>query len=241
MREIRRYVYVQRPYEDVWYWLVNHLATIGAPLSGGDRLVQLHFRPGGREISRPVRLHTTGFVCGEERAGLGVGWADAVHPHLFPELEGVLELAPIPNAKRAFTQIGLVARYQPPLGPLGALGNHLAGAEVADATVTIFLDEVAQMVEEHIDPPSLRLDPEGSTQQPVPEDSNVRRMLVTVDGMAVRRGGAVGAASALAVTPGVLRVSVDPRSGLATVDYDRARCNPAQLATALQEPTDSAA
>lgn len=235
-REIRRFAYVQRPYEDVWYWLASHLGTIGDPLPGGDRLVQLRIRPGGVEVSRPVRLHMAGFVCGEERAALAVGWADAVHPHLFPELDGVLEAAPVPNDKHPFTQIGLLARYRPPLGPLGAIGDHLVGAEVADAAVTIFLDELAQMVEEHIDPPALRLDPDASTKRPVPDDPNVRTF-VTINGLAVRRGGAVGAAASLAATPGVVRVGVDPRSGLASVDYDQARCSAAQLAAALEEQT----
>ena len=234
-REVDRYAYVQRPYEDVWYWLANHLGAIGAPLPDGSRLVQLRIRPGGVEVNRPVRLHMTGFVCGEERARLGVGWVDAVHPHLFPELEGVLELAPVPNDNAAFTQIGLVARYRPPFGPLGAIGDRLVGGEVADAAVTIFLDELARLVEEHIDPPSLAPDPEGSTKRPVPDDPDVHRTFLTIDGLAVRRGGAVGAAASLATTPGVVRVGVDPRSGLASVDHDPARCSAAQLATALDE------
>ena len=118
-RVIHRYAYVERPYEDVWFWLAGHLRTIGAPLPGGGRSVQLRVRPGGVELSRPVRLRLAGLVCGEGRARVGLGWVDAAHPHLFPELDGVLELASVPNEARPFTQVGVVARYRPPFGPLG--------------------------------------------------------------------------------------------------------------------------
>src|SRR5919198_1411996 len=149
-REIHRYAYVQRPYEDVWFWLAGYLRTIGAPLPGGGRSVELRVRPGGVDLHRPVRLHLAGLVCDTGRASVGLSWVDAAHPHLFPELDGVLELTPVPNEARPFTQLGVVARYRPPFGPLGAVGDRLVGAEGADAALTAFIDEVAQTAEAHL-------------------------------------------------------------------------------------------
>ena len=235
-KELHRYTYVERPYEDVWYWLASHYQTIGAPLEGGGRSLELRVRPGGIEVSRPVRLHLSGLVCSEERARLGVGWADADHPHLFPELDGVLELAPVPNDGRPFTQLGLLARYRPPLGLLGAIGDRLVGAEVADAALTTFLEELARSAEEQIDPPALVPDPAAPRPAP-PDGSDVRRTFLTIDGLGVRPGGAVGAGKALAATPGVVQVSLDPWNGLTAVDYDPTRCSGQQLVRALGEAT----
>src|SRR5437762_14169346 len=95
-REIHRYAYVQRPYEDVFYWLAGYLRTIGAPLPDGGRSVQLRVRPGGVELNRPVRLRLARPACGEGRARVGLGWVDAAHPHRLPQLAGALQLAPGP-------------------------------------------------------------------------------------------------------------------------------------------------
>jgi hypothetical protein len=233
-RHIERYAYVERPYEEVWGWLAGHLSALGAPLPGGGHAVELRIRPGGMEVSRPVRLHVGGLVAGEDRARAALGWVDATRPHLFPELEAVLEIAPVPNDTLPFTQLGILARYRPPLGPLGALGDRLVGAEVLDATLTTFLDEVSDAVANQTVPPSLQ--PEAEFGPHGSEDADeIRRVHLTVEGLAVRRGGAVGATDALAAVPGVVNVSLDPWTGLVAVDHDPAECDAEQLMAALEE------
>ena len=236
-RHIERYAYVERPYEDVWAWLAGHLSALGDPLPGGGHAVELRIRPGGVEVSRPVRLHVGGLVAGEERARAALGWADATRPHLFPQLEATFEIAPVPNDAVPFTQLGVLARYRPPFGALGAVGDRLVGAEVTDAALTTFLDELADAVANHTVAPSPSPSP-----SPHPEAEprrggrdGVQRIHLTVDGLAVRRGGAVGACDTLAAIPGVVHVSLDPWTGLVAVDHDPARCSVAQLTAALDE------
>ena len=238
-RQIERYVYVERVYEDVWTWLAGHLSTLGAPLPDGGRAVELRIRPGGRELGRPVRLHVGGLVVDEGQARAMLGWADAARPRLFPQLEAVLEIKPVPTEGPAFTQLGVLARYRPPFGTLGAIADRLLGAEVTDAALTTFLDELADAVAEHTVPPSLR--PGGEPVRRIEmDDPPLRRVLLTVDGLAVRPGGAVGVSETLMAVPGVATVSLDPWSGLVAVDHDPARCTLEQFTAALDGPVDQA-
>jgi len=234
-RKMERYAYAERPYEDVWGWLAGHLSTLGDPLPGGDRSVELRIRPVGKEVSRAVRLHVGGLVCGDSRARAALRWGDAARPRLFPELTAILEIAPVPNDDVPFTQFGILARYRPPLGPLGAIGDRLVGAEVTDAALTTFLDELAQAAEEQLAPPSPPGRAGRAAGRPGDDDPAIRRLFLTLDGLAVRPGGAVGAGQALAATPGVVHVSLDPWTGLAAVDHDPARCGSQLMMAALEE------
>lgn len=233
-RTIERYAYVERPYEDTWTWMASHLSTLGEALTGGGRAVELRIRPAGTEIARPVRLHVAGLVCGEDRARAGLEWTDATHPHLFPQLEGRLEIAPVPHDGTPFTQIGILARYRPPLGPLGAIADRLVGAEITDAALTAWLDELAHAVDEGVIAPSLRSMP-VLPPGPLAADPAIRRVLVPVDGLAVRRGGAVGACATLEAQPGVVHVSLNPFSGLIAVDHDPDVCPSDELVDVLDD------
>lgn len=233
-RNIERYVYVERPYEDTWMWMAGHLSTIGEPLPGGDRSLELRIRPAGTEIVRPVRLHVAGLVCGENRARAGLGWTDAIHPHLFPQLEGTLEIAAVPHDGVPFTQIGIQARYRPPLGPLGAIGDRVVGVEITDAALAAWLDELADAVEGQVVAPSLRPEPVPPPAPPA-EDPAVRRVLLPVDGLAVRRDGATGACDVLRALPGVIHVSLNPFSGLVAVDVEPDVGHTDQLLAALDD------
>ena len=234
-RHIERYAYVERPYEEVWVWLAGHLSALGDPLPGGDRSVELRIRPAGREISRPVRIHVGGLVCGEDRARATLAWVDAAHPVLFPHLEAMLEVAPVPHDALPFTQLGILARYRPPLGPLGAIGDRLVGADVTDAGLTLFLEELADAVADHLVPPSLQPEPDRPGFAPSYDNPDIRRVLLPADGLAVQRGGAVGLGDALALTPGIVHVSVNPVAGVVAVDHDPERCTSAQVIAALEE------
>ena len=232
-RHIERYTYVQRPYEDVWSWLAGSLSTFGAPLSDGTRAVELRVRPGGHEVSRPVRLHVGGLVAGETRSFAALRWTDAASPQFFPQLEAELEIRPVPSNGARYTQLGVLARYRPPFGALGAVGDRLIGAEVADASLTTFLDDLAEAVTNHTTAPQ---GPDVDGARRPAGDPSLRRVLLTVDGLAVRPGGATGLSDALKAVPGVTDVSLDPRVGLMVVDYRPERCSPADLAAAADAP-----
>jgi hypothetical protein len=238
-RHIERYVYLQRPYEDVWGWLAGHLSTLGEPLPGGGRSVELRIRPRGREIARPVRLEVAGVVAGDDRTRASISWTDVTHPNLFPRLEATLEVMPVPDGAARFTQLGVQADYRPPLAVVGELGDRLVGGQVTDAALTTFLDELADAATDQIAPPSRGGGTDRETTHPAGEEAAIRRLLVTVDGLGVRPGGAVGVTRALAAVPGVLHVSVDPWTGLAAVDHDPARCGLDEVAAALEEQAAS--
>jgi hypothetical protein len=224
---LERYVYVERAYEDVWAWLAGHLSTLGSPLPDGGHLVELRVRPAGREYSRPVRFHVGGLVAGEGRARAALGWADARRPHLFPQLEAVLEVVPVSNGSLPYTQIGVLARYRPPFGALGAIGDRIAGAEVTDASLTTFLDELANAVAGGTTSPSTAPEEDGE-QRSTTEDG-------PSDGLATRPGGAVRVCERLMAVPGVVNVGIDPWVGLVEVDHDPALCISEDLRAAVEE------
>jgi hypothetical protein len=184
-RHLERYVYVERPYDDVWSWLAGHLSTLGERRPEGSRSLELRIRPGGVAVSRPVRLHLGGLVCGDDRARAGLG------------------------------------------------------AEVVDVSLTSFLDDLAGAVLDHVESPARDAPP----APPPPEEGDraVRRLLLPVDGLAVRPGGATSVYEALSTVPGVVHVSLDPVSGLAAVAHDPAVCRPDRLTAALAEHTPAAA
>jgi hypothetical protein len=238
-RTIERYAYVGRAYEDVWGWLAGHLSTLGAPLPDGGHVVELQIRPAGREYGRPVRFHVGGLVAGEDRARAALGWADATRPHLFPQLEAVLEVVPVSNNSLPYTQLGVLARYRPPFGALGAIGDRIAGAEVTDASLTTFLDELAMAVADGTTLPSMALEEENEEQQPKVEDdsSGIQRVFLTVNGLATRPGGAVRLCERLMAVPGVVNVGIDPWVGLVEVDHDPTLCISDDLMAVLEEVT----
>ena len=236
-RGIERYAFVPRPYDEVWPWLAGHLSTIGDPLPGGGRSVELHISPAGRDVSRSVRLAVGGLVCQDGAARASIHWADATHPRLFPKLTAVLELRPVPNDRRPFTQIGVQARYRPPLGPVGLIGDHLVGADVADVTITNFLDDLARSVTDGLpvetdsEPAEVHLAEGGNP--------DLRRLFIAVEGLAVREGGAVGVCEALSSLPGVVHVSIDPWNALVAVDHEPTRCGLADMVSVLEQRAEA--
>jgi hypothetical protein len=141
----------------------------------------------------------------------------------------------VPHEGAPFTQLGVQARYRPPLGPLGAIGDRLLGAEVVDASLTTFLEDLAAAVTDHVIAPSLTPEPDDGEAAAPEAGPETKRVFLTVDGLAVRPGGAVAAVGALAAIPGVIHVSLDPFADLAAVDHDPERCSPGQMQAALEE------
>ena len=66
----------------------------------------------------------------------------ADHRHLFPTLDG--DLFALEMDVPEDTRICLTGRYQPPLGPAGAIGHRLGGRRLAEASIRAFFDELVR-------------------------------------------------------------------------------------------------
>lgn len=235
-QSVRHYAYVDRPYEAAWTKLaeVPHEvfgARPGVDEGSGDADLRAH--AGGVEVDRTVTIRFGGLVCEPEMARMALRWQDSRHAALFPVFEGILSLAPVLAGQRHLTQVGLVGRYRPPLGAAGAVVNRIAGAPVAEEAIAGFADGVARRLGSMVAP-----EPAGPGHPEIVEDEGVSpgnaRILVTMDGLAERRGGAVGVGRQLASTPGVTHAEINPLIGLATIEYDPEACSLARILAELE-------
>jgi copper chaperone CopZ len=176
-------------------------------------------------------------IWDDDRAGLAVHCRAARHPGMFPLLEARFELAPLPSGRRHLTQVGLVGRYQPPLGVLGDLADRLGGSGIAVESVRRFVEDVARRLETVFTRERPRSDEDEPTTDITrePGRSGLKKILLMVERLATRPGGAVGAARRLAAIPGVVSVDIDPDTTLAEVHYDPARCHASDLVDDLED------
>ncbi|HEY3143522.1 MAG TPA: hypothetical protein VGJ86_20470 [Acidimicrobiales bacterium] len=239
-RAIRHYAYVERPFDDLWPLLAtepNGVLGEGASVPLGSGTSDLHAHLGGVDVARTVAMHFSGLVCDDAWAGLAMHWEAAHHPRMFPVLEATLELVPVPSGRRHFTQVGLVGRYRPPLGVLGDMADRLGGSGVAVESIRHFVEDLARRLESMVTPQP----PEPGEEEPTPDvdrepdGPEVKKVLLIVERLASRLGGAVGVARRLAATPGVVRVAIHPDTTLAEIHYDPARCHPGDLLDDLDD------
>jgi hypothetical protein len=71
---------------------------------------------------------------------ISLSWQAEKHAALFPVMSAELSVYPLSSGE---TQLDLLGRYQPPMGPLGTAIDALVGHRVAEATVHRFLQDVA--------------------------------------------------------------------------------------------------
>ena len=237
-RKVRHYAYLDRPFDAAWTTLARMpYEVLGAEPAAaeGTASVPLTAKRGAVEISRTVTIRFGGLVCEEDMARMALRWQDSRHAVFFPVFEGVLSLAPILAGRRHVTQVGLVGRYRPPLGAAGAAADRLAGSEVADEVIALFVDALAARLEALIPPGNLAADdePESEEASRIPGQS---RILVTVDGLADRCGGAVAVTRQLSGTPGVTHAEVNPLAGIATIEYDPDACSLGRILAQLETP-----
>jgi hypothetical protein len=145
--------------------------------------------------------------------------------------------AAIATGRRHLTQVGLVGWYRPPLGVVGDMADRLGGHEIAEESIRHFVDDVARRLEAMATPEPLG--PEEDEQTPdvirEPGGPEVKKVLLIVERLGSRLGGAVGVARRLAATPGIVRVDIDPDTTLAEIHYDPSRCHPGTLLDELEE------
>jgi hypothetical protein len=103
----------------------------------------------GLGLDRDIRMIVGGVQIGSHSARIPIHWEDLRHPALFPLLDATLEFSPVPG-RRPITQIAFLGRYRPPLGPLGRLGDSLAGGQVVLESVVAFLTDLVTRLEQAI-------------------------------------------------------------------------------------------
>jgi len=227
-RTIRHFAYVERDFPAVRRCLEARPERI--PLAGPT---ELHVRRAGFDFGRDVRITVGPCQAGTWSARLPVRWEDATLPGLFPLLDATLEVTPVKAGRRPMTQLGLFGSYRPPFGRLGALTDTLAGRQIVVESVDRFLDDLVERL--HTTVPAPAPDDVSDRDPDRPERPGRRRIILGVGRLDQARGGAVGLALRLQSAPGVLDASVNPRTGLAEIDYDSALCGPGQLARLLEE------
>lgn len=233
-RQIHRYAYIKRPYEDVWTVIAaDHTLTVpgGVRCDGTGRL-DLRVRLAGVEVTRPVTVRVGGLVVKDERSRLALSWWDKGHRNLFPVLEAVLELAPADFRGCRITQIGLVGRYRPPFGVFGSAVDRVAGFEIVAESVMKFVQDFTQRIEAGV--PAVPAPAAGEGPDDHDQTALRHRVFLPVDGLACRSGGAVTTRRLLSSLPGVSAVELDPIAGIAAVDYDPERNTPEDLQNLLE-------
>jgi hypothetical protein len=180
------------------------------------------------DLSRDVRMILGDVQVGVHDARVPIRWVDATHPGLFPMLDATLEVTPVAAGRHGMTQLGLLGRYQPPFGRLGALADGLAGHAIIVESVDRYLDDLVDRFHATLPVPVPGPEDEGEAGPGGPEVPGGRRIILPVEGLDRVPGGAAGLALRLQGEPGVLNASVNPGSGLAVIDYEEA-CSVAGL------------
>jgi hypothetical protein len=136
--------YLDRPFADLAPVLMDPQAgwlhALDAPAGGaGRRSAVVRVGPGRRKPRIPVTV-----VAGVPRARTGavhvpLRWAPVSHARMLPELDGDLELS---RVDRTTCRIGLLGRYEAPMGALGRGLDRVALHGVAESSVRDFLHRV---------------------------------------------------------------------------------------------------
>lgn len=233
-REFHYFAYAERSFDELWPLLAtqpNNVLGDGRAVPRGRGTSELHVHLGGVEVARDVAMQFSELIWDDDRAELAVHCRAARYPGMFPLLEARFELAPLPSGRRHLTQVGFVGRYRPPLGVLGDIADRLGGSGIAVESIRRFVEDVARRLETVFTPQRLKSGEDEPTTDITrePGGPELKRILLMVERLATRPGGAVGAARRLAAMPGVVWVSIDPDSTLAEVHYDPACCHPREL------------
>ena len=187
----------------------------------------------GVDLSRDARVVLGDMEVAAHAVRIPLHWEDARRPGLFPVLTATLEIVPVASGRHRTTQLGLLGRYEPPFGRLGALADSLAGSRLVFESVERFLDNLVERLERDLPEPPLA--PEDAGVSPARPPGRLRRVFLPVDGLGDRAGGALEIQRRLEARTGVVAVQVDPLTKMAVVEYDATACGLTQLLTELDE------
>ena len=115
----------------------------------GDDPTRLHVELGSTAVGQQVDVVFGPVEVQGGSLAQSIHIEAADHRHLFPTLDGdlfALEMD-VPEA----TRICLTGRYQPPLGPAGAIGHRLGGRRLAEASIRAFFDELVRGITRELD------------------------------------------------------------------------------------------
>lgn len=112
-----------------------------------EPLRELRIPVGRSTVGRPVDAHVGQMRMVGPSQGLSprsleipVQWRAAEHARLFPSMTGTLRIT---RAGPDEIELRLLGSYTPPLGPLGELGDRVAGHDAAAASLRQVLVDVA--------------------------------------------------------------------------------------------------
>jgi hypothetical protein len=138
-RTVHEFVELERPFREVRRFVAAQPQSI---VAGSAQA-----RVAGLELDRDIHMVVGDLQVGSHSARLPIHWEDRRHRSLFPLLDGTLQFTPVPG-RRPITQIAFFGHYRPPLGPLGTLGDTLAGARLVVESVGAFLADLAARLEQ---------------------------------------------------------------------------------------------
>ncbi len=113
--------------------------AVSADARGHRLLAEVGFPVNGRRVGKQVAIEIGKPVQTRGRTWLPISWCATGPQGLFPALEGELEVAPL---GANLTQLGLSARYRPPLGLLGETLDRALLHRIAEATIRDFVERV---------------------------------------------------------------------------------------------------
>ncbi len=119
-----------------------------ASARGEDLLAQVGIGPPSKGLRKRVRVEFGPVVRYPSQTTLPMTWHPTGAGTLFPVLEADLEIGALGNDR---TQLGLNARYRPPLGTLGRAIDRALLHRVAEATVKDFLDQAGEAIQRNLE------------------------------------------------------------------------------------------
>ena len=140
-RTLHEFAEVDRAFRDVR----RYVAATPECIAAGSA----HAKLAGLVLDRDLRMVVGDVQISPHTARIPLHWEDLRHPALFPLLEATLEFAPVAG-RRPITQIAFLGRYRPPLGPIGTLGDSLAGSRLVLESVVDFLTDLVARLEQAI-------------------------------------------------------------------------------------------
>jgi hypothetical protein len=118
-----------------------------ASARGEELLAQVGIGPPAGGLRKRVRVEFGPVVRYPSRTTLPMTWHPTGVATLFPVLEADLEIGMLGSGR---TQLGLNARYRPPLGTVGRAIDRALLHRVAEATVKDFLDQVGDAIQRNL-------------------------------------------------------------------------------------------
>jgi hypothetical protein len=149
-RPLSCYDYVNRPYPIVRdALLVDPIHVFQRATAAAREAARLHVQVGSLDLGVDVSIHVVDVVSDDKTTKLRLTWSAATSAGLFPAMEATLAVYALTSTE---TQLELDGRYTPPLGALGAVIDAAVGHQIAQATVTRFIAEVAGWLRSELGP-----------------------------------------------------------------------------------------